>query len=647
VTSQGSTAAAKASTSVTQAATTGENGVTTADLANRPFEIADVEMMPDKVNGRDYFLSAPPMVSDSGPELTDAQARDYLQTYMEAEAPGESARQQAALDMYDSQLRPFIASPTLRSVYASLQGSRYQGVLDVILTGRTPEFSPGLTFPLVSSIRWGAVDDPDSNMAEVFVNNGTGQLTVVFNQRDQGILTPGLLVATAIHEIVTHQDAQVTDSEEIAGGAVSARAGLEQLLKHPELARALNSPGSIERVARMNNWFGTRLLEGSPNESTDPTRIGILGSNRGGKLLPNSDAPDKSFAEYYNPQPSDNTPLTPLMKDLCPGFSGDSFDSAFIAHVDRVIDTFTLEEKVRLVQILQLRPTALTPTSSATASSTADSTTAGSTSQPTTSPATSSTTTGSTADSTTAGSTSQPTTSPATTSPTTLTTTATSTAVTPTKPTPTITRNVISLDARNLTATIQIKNTFANKPVGYAFYFKFDEGSPAVLINSAELTVPAAGLPTTTAQVDRVRLRELSAQNKDRTGTLLLVVYNRENQPTWPLPTLTARSVYLAIISAINSSTRDLLGVKIAPIVVQYRSTAAHLIGTRRGFPCLLFPLESGRSSSRGLGGRSEVGSGDRRDRAGRYSWAGATTRRLHTRVPTRRPSLWRSVNPS
>jgi len=150
-----------------------------------------------------------------------------------------------------------------------------------------------------------------------------------------------------------------------------------------------------------------------------------------------------------------------------------------------------------------------------------------------------------------------------------LTTTATSTTVTPTKPTPTITRNIISLDAKNLTATIQIKNTFANKPVGYAFYFKFDEISPAVLINAAELTVPAAGLPATTAQMDRVRLRELSVQNKDKTGTLLLVVFNRENQPTWPLPILTVRSVYPAIISAINSPTRDLLGVKIAPVVIQ------------------------------------------------------------------------------
>lgn len=272
-------------------------------LAQRPLPPTDVGLFVPEV-----YPGSPPLQPAAGAEPTQAEASAMLDSYLAVEWPGNVAAQDAARAVFaDSRAVAKVPSPSLRAALSALRGTFADAAIDYIVSGTVP----GSTRPAVESVSFGPTTN--NNIAQVNGGSNPDQTRIVF-EADQRATNPFEFTRLFAHEAV-HQDAQDPTAEEEVAVALDTLFYLDQISRHPELAR------SGSEVARRNNANALLRL----NSGTGAT-LGLYATNGGAPVFPGGAVAYKSFHERFTPQDGATSPgngvlgayLTALGAPSCP-----------------------------------------------------------------------------------------------------------------------------------------------------------------------------------------------------------------------------------------------------------------------------------------------------------------------------------------
>jgi hypothetical protein len=209
-------------------------------LLRRPFAPTDRALFTPGL-----YPGTPPLVPAGGGALTEADVRRKLARYLAKEYPRNRARRAAALRLFESaRLSRRVPSASLRAAIVALRPT----------IGR-----PALRFYRRSKrlvdVRFGAVSDP-AFVAEMFIEPESGDMHVHVNERFRGE-NPFLFTSLLGHEPLHSDLGEISDMEEAVAYALDQIVYLQQLARHPRLART-----GTELARRRNAWAIIRLNSG-------------------------------------------------------------------------------------------------------------------------------------------------------------------------------------------------------------------------------------------------------------------------------------------------------------------------------------------------------------------------------------------------
>jgi hypothetical protein len=241
--------------------------ITPQQLANQAMRIdprrpSDINLFTSKfVNGANgLYPQGGAMQPSSAPDLTTAQARTRLQSYLQKQFPNDPAKVNSALALFDSQnTSQVVPDPTLRAAFVGMRGTLLQPTIGHFLNSNS--FMP--------TIKYGPIPQQDF----IAVTAGqSGQRQIIFNDR-YSREDFRQLIGTMGHEI-QHDDTSISRAEEVILNALSGMTDLKVLVKNPgvaysgtELARQVNTQAMLFLNSREND---------SPNsEIYAPTGVGV------------------------------------------------------------------------------------------------------------------------------------------------------------------------------------------------------------------------------------------------------------------------------------------------------------------------------------------------------------------------------------
>jgi hypothetical protein len=226
-----------------------------------PRQPSDINIFTSKFsNGANgLYPQGSAMQPSSAPDLTEAQARSRLKTYLEKQFPNDPAKVNAGLAQFDSQeAKSLVADPTLRAAFVGMRGTPLQPTINFALSGDR-----------FASVGYGPLPS-----AATIANSsgGTTNRVVTFNDR-YAREDFRYLIGTMGHEFL-HHDGSNSRAEEVINGALTAMTNLKVLVKNPglaytgtEMARQANTPALLFLNSREND---------SPNsEIYAPTGVGV------------------------------------------------------------------------------------------------------------------------------------------------------------------------------------------------------------------------------------------------------------------------------------------------------------------------------------------------------------------------------------
>lgn len=240
--------------------------ITPQQLANQAMRIdprkpSDINLFTSKfVNGANgLYPQGSAMQPSSAPDLTTAQARSKLQSYLQKQFPNDPSKVSSGLALFDSQqARQLVPDPTLRAGFAGLKGTVLEPMINFGLAGNR-----------FASVNYGPLPS-----AATIANSsgGTTNRVVTFNDR-YAREDFRYLVSTVGHEFL-HHDPSNPPAEEVLLKALTAMTNLKVLVKNPgiaysgtELARQVNTQAMLFLNSREND---------SPNsEVYAPTGVGV------------------------------------------------------------------------------------------------------------------------------------------------------------------------------------------------------------------------------------------------------------------------------------------------------------------------------------------------------------------------------------
>jgi hypothetical protein len=210
------------------AATPASAALTAKQIANKVLKLDPRK--PSKINlftstfsnsAQGLYPQGSAMHPSSAPDLTTAQARSKLKTYLQEQFPGDSSQVNSGLALFDSQkAKSMIPDPTLRAGFVAMRGTLFQPTINYFLnSGRFLSMNYG---PLPS--------------AATIANSSGGDSKRIITFNDRCAREDfRYLVETVGHEIL-HHDAPNSGAEEVINKALSGMSHLQVLSKHPELA---------------------------------------------------------------------------------------------------------------------------------------------------------------------------------------------------------------------------------------------------------------------------------------------------------------------------------------------------------------------------------------------------------------------------
>jgi hypothetical protein len=241
--------------------------ITSQQLANQAMRIdprkpGDINLFTSKfVNGANgLYPSGSAMQPSSAPDLTQAQARSRLKSYLEKQFPNDPAKVNAGLAQFDSQqTRQLIPDPTLRTAFVGMRGTLLQPTISHYLnSGR---FLP--------PIKYGPI--PQQDLIAVTAGQ-SGQRQIIFNDR-YSREDFRQLIGIMGHEI-QHDDTSAARAEEAILNGLSGMTQLQVLKKHPGLAYTRTE------LSRQMNTLALLFLNSRENDSPNseiyaPTGVGV------------------------------------------------------------------------------------------------------------------------------------------------------------------------------------------------------------------------------------------------------------------------------------------------------------------------------------------------------------------------------------
>lgn len=250
--------------------------VTSQQLANQALRIdprqpSDINLFTSTFsNGANgLYPQGSAMQPSSAADLTTAQARSKLRSYLQKQFPNDPAKVNSALALFDGQqARQLVPDPTLRAGFVGLRG-----------TLLSPMISFGLAGDRFASVNYGPLPS-----AATIANSsgGTTNRVVTFNNR-YAREDFRYLISTVGHEFL-HHDGANPPAEEVLIKALTGMTNLQVLGKNPgiaysgtELARQVNTQTMLFLNSRENDSpnseiyapTGTGVAPGSPFNSPD------------------------------------------------------------------------------------------------------------------------------------------------------------------------------------------------------------------------------------------------------------------------------------------------------------------------------------------------------------------------------------------
>lgn len=244
---------------------------------------------------------APPA---SGATPTKEQVSDLLDSYLQAEFPGDADARTDAKAVFNSTIaQSKIPNPSLRAALAALKGTLAEQGIQYVLNAEFPNGDPKVT-----EVRFADCGGTEAGfevcqfaIAEVFVYVETGQSYITVNPRYKAE-NPFLFVNTLAHETF-HQDTSVANYEESVAASLDSLVYLKQLVRHASLARTrteLSQTFNTIDLIRLNSGVGSRL--------------GLYGSNANRPVIPGSpNSPETSWWQIYDNGDLTKTPGNPLL----------------------------------------------------------------------------------------------------------------------------------------------------------------------------------------------------------------------------------------------------------------------------------------------------------------------------------------------
>jgi hypothetical protein len=241
-------------------------------LRNRPFAPTDRALFRQAI-----YPNTPAEAPATGTGWTEESARAALKSYLQAEYPGDTAKQNAGLAVYDNATaKQKITDPQLRAGFAALRGTFADAAINYFLNSKTPAGNPRFVLARYGGNPYGAVavatpytgtPDPDD-------------WNFLFDRRYQ-YEKPFLLTPIWLHEPL-HGNGVNGIYEEGTNSSFDELLYLRQLVRHPGLART-----GTELSRRINSLSLARLNSGLGS------RLGLYATNGGRQIFPGS----SSFTE--------------------------------------------------------------------------------------------------------------------------------------------------------------------------------------------------------------------------------------------------------------------------------------------------------------------------------------------------------------
>jgi hypothetical protein len=245
----------------------GAGAITSKQLANRvlkfdPRKPTNINLFTSvfEFGGQGIYPQGSAMHPASGPDVTQAQARSKLKSYLQEQFPGDSARVNSALALFDGQkAKSMVPDPTLRASFVGMRGTLLEPTINRLLNGG--KFTPPVDY------------GPIPQKSFIAISAGSGPRHIIFNDRYERE-DFRYLVGIMGHE-VQHDDSSISRAEEVILNGLSGMTYLQVLVKHPELAYT-----GTELSRQMNDLaiaFLNTHEHGSPNsELYSPTGTGIF-----------------------------------------------------------------------------------------------------------------------------------------------------------------------------------------------------------------------------------------------------------------------------------------------------------------------------------------------------------------------------------
>jgi hypothetical protein len=198
--------------------------ITPQQLANQAMRIdprkpSDINLFTSTFEGgsQGFYPTGSAMQPASGPVLTEAQVRNRLKTYLQAQYPSDPAKVNAGLALFDGQkAKGMVPDPQLRAALVGMKGTVLEPTINHLLnSGR-----------FTSPVRYGGLP-----IGAVAASTGD---SIVFSRRYQSEDFRYLIGAMG-HEVL-HDDSFLAPAEEAINNALTAMAELQIFKKHPELA---------------------------------------------------------------------------------------------------------------------------------------------------------------------------------------------------------------------------------------------------------------------------------------------------------------------------------------------------------------------------------------------------------------------------
>ncbi len=289
--------------------------------------------------GNEAFLGDPETAPVTAEDRDPAVQRQALQTAMQRRHVDPQTLQDA-LDLYDIIPQDIVTSPKLRAALAALTGTFAEPAIGSLLTANNCTGRPA------SKI---AFQEPPGNpklLAQV-THIGSGARVVSINPFAEGELLEHLMPILA-HEAI-HCDDQDGLVEEVAATAFDGFLYLQLVASNPDLASVRTS------VAREVNFDAVAMINSGGRV---PESVGILPSVGVKQVLPGTNAPQGSFAEFVarayaqlGQGSSATEPLANLYAQILAEVAGmpqgDAFDLRYLDEVlSRAMDIRVLFEDI-------------------------------------------------------------------------------------------------------------------------------------------------------------------------------------------------------------------------------------------------------------------------------------------------------------